>query len=492
MIFDKKNGDGNGFNRLISRLFPERQLLLRTNGDVTFLKLSKRMQITLTAALLVLLLWMAFASIGIGVHRDWLAARDAQIEDISHAYDQLTNDMQAIQQRYETITLDLEGKHEFLSKVLAQRSGLENRLKKLTGELIFTTGERDQAKAVGYELRRKLTDLDVKLDRALGTADHLEGNLNLVSNRLLEIRSDRDEANREVALLGKQLAGLNNELAAVNEQNNSLNSKLASTDKHVTILQSERNALTKHNTVLDLKVTKLETRLHLLKATQATLVTRIYERTNDSIDGLEAAVRSTGLDLGKLLSRVGVEQYVGGPEIDFSDVTMIGGKLKTPLTKVSIASLEGRLDQWNALTQVLEIIPFSSPVDEYRVTSGYGIRRDPFTKRRAFHGGVDLAGGYRASILATAAGVVKYVGWRGPYGRTVEIDHGHGLRTRYGHLRKIVVKRGQRLGFRQKIGVMGSSGRSSGPHLHYEIRFDRKPLNPMQFIKAGKNVFKQG
>jgi murein DD-endopeptidase MepM/ murein hydrolase activator NlpD len=93
-------------------------------------------------------------------------------------------------------------------------------------------------------------------------------------------------------------------------------------------------------------------------------------------------------------------------------------------------------------------------------------------------------------VRATSPGVVTYVGWKGPSGRMVEIDHGLGLRTRYGHLHKILVKRGQKVDFRKKIGLMGTSGRSTGSHVHYEVLFDRKPVDPMKFMKAGKYVFK--
>jgi murein DD-endopeptidase MepM/ murein hydrolase activator NlpD len=93
-------------------------------------------------------------------------------------------------------------------------------------------------------------------------------------------------------------------------------------------------------------------------------------------------------------------------------------------------------------------------------------------------------------VWSTAPGTVTFVGRRGPYGRLVEIDHGYGLVTRYGHLRKILVKKGESVGFRHKIGIMGSTGRSTGRHVHYEVLFEGKPQDPAKFMKAGKYVFK--
>ena len=106
------------------------------------------------------------------------------------------------------------------------------------------------------------------------------------------------------------------------------------------------------------------------------------------------------------------------------------------------------------------------------------------------HYGVDLAGWTGATIYSTAPGKVVFASRKGRYGKLVEIDHGFGLRTRYAHLRKILVKTGQQLVHRQKIGLLGSTGRSTGPHVHYEVRFEGKPLNPRKFIMAGRYVFK--
>ena len=107
------------------------------------------------------------------------------------------------------------------------------------------------------------------------------------------------------------------------------------------------------------------------------------------------------------------------------------------------------------------------------------------------HNGVDLAGRRNSAIRATAPGKVVFAGWKGNYGRFVEIDHGNGFKSRYGHLNKTLVKKGQKVGHRAKIGLLGSTGRSTGPHVHYEVWFEKRALNPMKFIKAGRYVFKK-
>lgn len=117
-----------------------------------------------------------------------------------------------------------------------------------------------------------------------------------------------------------------------------------------------------------------------------------------------------------------------------------------------------------------------------RISSGFGNRADPFTRLRAFHYGLDLSPGYGASVYATKSGMVTYAGWMGGYGNLIVIQHSNGYSTRYGHLSSILVKKGQRVQQSHTIGRVGSTGRSTGPHLHFEIRENGKALNPRKFL----------
>ena len=130
-------------------------------------------------------------------------------------------------------------------------------------------------------------------------------------------------------------------------------------------------------------------------------------------------------------------------------------------------------------------------MDKYYVTSAYGYRKDPYTKRRAFHKGIDLGAPWGTEIKATAAGKVSFVGRYGSYGKSVFVDHGFGIETRYAHLSKIFVNEGQNLELGDSIGKIGNTGRSTGKHLHYEIKINKKSMNPRPFLKEGKNVFKK-
>jgi murein DD-endopeptidase MepM/ murein hydrolase activator NlpD len=145
-----------------------------------------------------------------------------------------------------------------------------------------------------------------------------------------------------------------------------------------------------------------------------------------------------------------------------------------------------------ALTDAAHRLPLAAPTRAAAQTSGFGSRRDPFTRRAAFHPGLDFAGARMTPVLATAPGVVTFTGVRAGYGDTVEVEHGGGFRTRYAHLASIAVRPGQRVEAGARLGGMGSTGRSTGTHLHYEIWVNGRVQNPERFVRAGAYVLQAG
>lgn len=133
-------------------------------------------------------------------------------------------------------------------------------------------------------------------------------------------------------------------------------------------------------------------------------------------------------------------------------------------------------------------VPSLQPVTltSIKFTSGFGVRSDPFRSRRAMHAGIDLAGPMGTPIYATADGVVSKAGWNGGYGNLVQISHGRGIETRYGHLSKLLVKPNSRVHRGQLIALMGSTGRSTGSHLHYEVRIDGHAVNPVPYLQSAE------
>ena len=176
----------------------------------------------------------------------------------------------------------------------------------------------------------------------------------------------------------------------------------------------------------------------------------------------------------------------GGPSREVSDSEHVFEKFQDRSDRLMTLSQD-----LQSLQALLDCAPLAPPVDYYNLTSKYGNRRDPFTKKPDWHEGVDLGAWPGTRVRATAPGVVTHAGYKGGFGRFVLIDHGCGIETAYGHLKKIYVKKGDNLDYRDTLGEVGSTGRSTGPHVHYEVRIKGKPVDPYQFIEAGRYVFKE-
>jgi murein DD-endopeptidase MepM/ murein hydrolase activator NlpD len=203
-------------------------------------------------------------------------------------------------------------------------------------------------------------------------------------------------------------------------------------------------------------------------------------------EGMESRVRrmrgvftDLGLDMAQLEAatpRVGM----GGPFVPVKLPTEAGA-FERQLYRISITRA-----QMERLNRTLALVPYRKPVvGEVEFTSGFGVRIDPFLGRPAMHTGLDFRAASGDPVRATANGKVVSSGWAGGYGRMVEIDHGNGLSTRYGHLSEISVKVGDQIRIGQLIGAVGSTGRSTGPHLHYETRIDGEAVDPQKFLRAG-------
>ena len=142
----------------------------------------------------------------------------------------------------------------------------------------------------------------------------------------------------------------------------------------------------------------------------------------------------------------------------------------------------------DALSHGVISIPSIRPVERVTFTSEFGVRTDPFRNVAAMHAGIDLAGPVGTPVYATADGMVARAEWAGGYGNLIELDHGKGIHTRFGHLSRILVKPGNRITRGQMIGLMGSTGRSTGSHLHYEVRIDGRAVNPVPYLQAADYV----
>jgi murein DD-endopeptidase MepM/ murein hydrolase activator NlpD len=224
---------------------------------------------------------------------------------------------------------------------------------------------------------------------------------------------------------------------------------------------------------------------------QDRMVTAAETYAKSRADRLRMALRLAGLG-SSTLSRMGA-RGVGGPLIDAKDPSALAAELDVDRGFAErIQHTASDLSAIRGLSAAAEQLPLARPTDNTEETSGFGERTDPFTGRPAFHPGQDFAGAMATPIHSTGPGVISFTGVRSGYGNTVEIDHGHGFKTRYAHLSAICVTVGQRVALGQRIGAMGSTGRSTGPHLHYEVWVDGRVQNPKRFLEAGAYVQQTG
>jgi murein DD-endopeptidase MepM/ murein hydrolase activator NlpD len=180
---------------------------------------------------------------------------------------------------------------------------------------------------------------------------------------------------------------------------------------------------------------------------------------------------STGLNVDRLFPQLTQDRGQGGPF-----VPPPRGAQPNELTQDGIEKLRS----------LIKSLPLLVPLDYFQLESRFGPRHDPFNHRSSFHTGIDLSAPYMAPVHTTAAGIVTYAGYLSDYGKVVEIDHGNGIATVYGHLHRFIVSVGQRVAEREHIGFLGSSGRSSGPHVHYEVRVNDEPQDPEKFIALAR------
>ena len=423
--------------RRLGRCFGRRDLILRSSGRVTYIPLPRSLQLAIVATLIAFGGWVGHTTVGYFNLQNIVVGMDVRI---------------------------LQGE-------------LENRA--LMDEMVRM---RNQFSDLAGTLERNYR----KLGRILGENDALKNDLNKTQSKLDRAERTRRETLQRHASLGKQLNMLEKQFQDVGYRNARLTGTLKNTKTELTAVKDQRKKVETARRWLKNYVDKLQRRIASLKDSQKNLLDRMMEKTLSETRRIESLIVITGLKTENLLRRSsGRASGMGGPFIPLEV-----GKSEALSPKAVVEAFDYHMRRLEMLRRIVRGLPLVSPVDYYYVSSRFGRRRDPFNKKWARHLGLDLAGNLRAPVLSPAPGKVVFVGWKGRLGRIVVIDHGNGIRTRFGHLRRYYVKRGQRVGYRQKIGQLGNSGRSTGPHVHYEILLDGKPVDPMKFLKAGKNVLK--
>ena len=216
--------------------------------------------------------------------------------------------------------------------------------------------------------------------------------------------------------------------------------------------------------------------LRKVEARQAQLAAKAQRTAQIRLHLTQQQLRSMGIRPERFVAVGGM----GGPFEAAPEGAAAGGEASADAQFRSLFQTWQKLD---VLEQSVIAIPSLQPVENMRLTSSFGVRSDPFHGTAAMHAGIDIPGPVGTPIYATADGVIGRTGRFGGYGNLITVNHGKGIETRYGHLSKILVTQNSRVRRGQLIGLMGSTGRSTGSHLHYEVRVDGKALNPMPFMQ---------
>lgn len=375
--------------------------------------------------------------------------------------------------------------------------------------------ERDGALA---DAREQLNQLDSERSKALSEAQR---RISLLDTERTHLQSDRTDVERKLANAQEKLTTKTSSLSAIAKELDRDRDLLRHSDSNQVALQTRIQALEKELAQANLHTDKyrsdlanIENKLSSLTAERDQLVVRrddvrrhgtrtsrlpdnssgrtALTKTDDRDDSgtalpalpkvsggrIEAVIASTGLNVSKLLADVGGSsaRAEGGPFVPFGDATRAGADAR----------------RHKMLEKLAETLPLRAPLDHYRVESPFGARRDPFNHRHGFHTGVDLSAAYRTHVFSTAPGIVIFSGADGEWGRLVEIDNGYGIVTRYAHLHRTLVVKGQKVPAHYAIGELGSTGRSTGPHVHYEVVVDGTAVDPAKFLNAGDNVIQVG
>ena len=433
-------------NATLERYFPEQRLFLKSETETRFIRLRPVTQAVAVTVGGMALAWTILATAIFLM--DWISAGTSR------------------------------------EQVLRQQALYEERLNALSADRDLRA---DEAARAQERFNLALTQVSTMQARLLASEDRrreLETGIDVIQNTLRGTIRERDAARGEVlALTAGPGTGRSTQTRMQDTEItlDYLTSALGNTAK-------ERDSMEKAVQKADERTTLIAQEKQALELRNEAIFAKLEEALTVSVEPLEKMFKAANLSPDDLLNAVR-KGYggQGGPLTPLSLST--SGKSPSVEELRANAILKG-LDNMNMYRIAAFKTPFSMPVrDAVRYTSGFGGRDDPLGRGFRQHEGQDLAGAYGSAILTTADGVVTFAGWSSGYGRLIKVQHAFGIETRYGHLSEIRVEVGQKVSRGDRIGDMGNSGRSTGTHLHYEIRIGGSAVNPMTFIKAANNVF---
>ena len=437
---------------LFDRIFAERQVYIRNDGAMRYFTLTRRAQMTAAAAAIALIGWSGYATLSAHVSETRLASQFKNVDAVREAYEARIAAMRAEFDSLQSRIRDADARDDAMVDQLSAR----------IGQLQSVTGSESELKARLQAAERRLIEASRQRSEALKRVEELRADQSAIAADLERTRAQEE-----------QLRGAVRKLAA----------RLTST-------ADERDGVSSIVQELELELASAKADLDITRSRQAMVMGRIEEAAKNSLAELESVVRDTGVDVESLLQDI--KSSYGGSGGPFLPIAAAANMTEDAAEETAQATaLLSQLERVNLLRIAVEKLPLARPIRGARMTSGFGSRRDPINGGAARHEGQDFGAPTGTPVHSTAEGVVMSAGYRGGYGKVVEIRHGLGFVTVYAHLSRFNVPPGERVERGTLIGLVGNTGRSTGSHLHYEIRRNGGPTNPAKFIEAGRHVLKK-
>ena len=463
------------FIKWLNKTFPQKEFMLRSTGGIKYFKLGTAMQIILISLLITTGCFVGLFTYKMQFLQTVNYKQNVALKDLRIRYAKFTKAVVNLREELYTDT----------AKFTETDLNVELQVKKITKLLDLLQQD--------LQLINKNNNIQ-KDHKLLEVKDRLESIINEKKDRekmLTELDNIINSLQKNIEKIYKQSNDkfyIDTDFTSVfynHEDINNYNTQKSEVNKSKKVFVNLNKTIDESiKATAELKM--LDYNLALQKEREKYYFQLNEEVKNSTLEILERKIiflenifsKTRAYDLTKL-DNIKNENEIGGPlEIEDQE------------NKVAFAIYD-KAARFELLREVFLSVPLATPIEKYYITSSYGYRKDPYTKRRAFHKGIDLGAAWGTDILATASGEISFVGNYGSYGKSVFIDHGNGIQTRYAHLSKIFVKKGELVDLGNIIGKIGNTGRSTGKHLHYEIKVYDKARNPYPFLIIGKNVFKK-
>lgn len=471
----------------IHQTFPERQIYIRSDGRVQFFTFGPSLQATLAGLTLIFLCWVAFATVNVIFKDRIIAAKDHRYQQMQQAYENRVADLQIsydelngalvnAEDRFKATADSLQAKQNAIAGFLNRA----NQVQAAAGIRGNVSAPEQMPSLAPLAARAQASapangqDLDVEAPADFAPEDSSQLTM-MPGPAQPQPRSAKPVKSSFLDSAMKKVAAL---YQSISEHVHTAASGALPRDAGETTY-AQHPALR----VLAEQTARVATIGH----DETALMAKTEGALDQGMGNLRNMMRRTGINPDQFQRKLASNEGVGGPDIPLDQVKIEG--ISDPQFTHAYLSAAAVLNQLNGLSAAVDHIPLTAPVPgSFDKSSGFGARIDPFTGRYAFHPGIDFAGPWGSVVHATAPGTVVFAGNRGGYGNMVEIDHGYGIHTRYGHLSAITVRVGGRIAKGGNLGRVGSTGRSTGPHVHYEVWYDDVVKNPNNFIEAGRHV----